>query len=162
MFKKFVSSLIVMLLVVGCSSNKVEETPKEEEVAEFNIADVTKKLCEDLGLYESLSEFPSNRMNAMLFQNDEEALSEGALYLSSDKKADTIGLFKTDNKDKCIEYINTYIESLKDRANNYTPEETFKIDKAIVETNEDGSLVAFVICDDIELAKEKVNEILGK
>lgn len=101
-------------------------------------------------------------MNAMLFQNDEEALSEGALYLSSDKKADTIGLFKTDNKDKCIEYINTYIESLKDRANNYTPEETFKIDKAIVETSEDGSLVAFVICDDIELAKEKVNEILGK
>ena len=162
MFKKFVSSLLIILLLDACSSNN-NTNNNESAVDEVkSVSDTTKKLCEDLNLYEQLTEFPANRMNAMLFQNDEEAIVEGALYLSSEKKSDTVGLFKTENKDKCIEYINTYISTLKDRANNYTPEETFKIDKAIVETNADGSLVAFVICDDIESAKEKVNEILGK
>lgn len=161
MLKKFVSSIICLFLLVGCSSNSSQEA--NTDVSEdLSIADATKKLCEDLGLYEQLTEFPENRMNAMLFQNDEEAVVEGTLYLSSDKKSDTIGLFKTNDKDKCIEYINIYLTSLKDRANNYTPEETFKIDKAIVDTNESGDLVAFVICDDIESAKSKVNELLGK
>ena len=162
MLKKFVSSLLVILFLVACNSNSSTNNNETVVNETKSVSETAKKLCEDLNLYEQLTEFPANRMNAMLFQNDADAITEGSLYLSSEKKSDTVGLFKTENKDKCIKYINTYISTLKDRANNYTPEETFKIDKAIVETNADGTLVAFVICDDIESAKEKVNEVLGK
>ncbi|MBR2067838.1 MAG: DUF4358 domain-containing protein [Solobacterium sp.] len=165
MLKKFVSSLLIIVLLISCGSknNSNEEAGSNQAtIKDLSVADAAKKLAEDLGMINELTEFPSNRTLAMLFQNDKEAVEEAALYLSSDKKADTVGVFKVKETEKCKEYIQSYISSLKDRANNYTPEETFKIDKAIVETNDDSSIIVFVIADNIEDAKGKVNALLGK
>ena len=163
MLKKFVSSLLVILLLVGCSSSNKEETVEPENTEqEASVADLAKEIVDKLGMAESLTEFPSNRMKGMLFQMDEEAITDGALYIDSNKKADTIGVFTTNNPDKCLSYIQDYIQSLTDAANNYSPDELFKIDKAIVETNDARDMVVFIICEDVETAKAEANRVLGK
>lgn len=167
MLKKFVSSLLVVLLLVGCSSKKGEEvTANDEETTENtttnDVGGMADSLVGKLNFASDMSEQRENTMMGMLFQMDKDTVTGGKLYLSSDKTSDTCGVFETTDANKCIEYINAYIATLKDTANNYSPEETFKIDKAIVETNADGNIVAFVICDEIESAKNEVNALLGK
>ena len=171
MLRKFVSSLLVLFLLVGCSSKGEEATPDEgEDASEENsgeevandVGSMADYLKDTLNFATEMSEQRENTMMGMLFQMDKECVTGGKLYLSSDKTSDTVGVFETTDASKCIEYINSYIETLKDTANNYTPEETFKIDKAIVEQNGDGSIVAFVICDEIEVAKNEINNLLGK
>ena len=169
MFRKFVSSLLIILLLVGCSSKSADEKPAEneensEEATEEtkSVGDMADYLVDTLNFDTEMSEQRENTMMGMLFQMDKECVTGGKLYLSSDKKSDTVGVFETNDAGKCIDYINAYIGTLKDTANNYTPEETFKIDKAIVEENSDGSIVAFVICDEIEVAKNEINGLLGK
>ena len=171
MLRKFVSSLLVLFLLVGCSSKGGEAEPSEgEENAEESggeetandVGSMADYLAENLNFNTEMSEQRENTMMGMLFQMDKDCVTDGKLYLSSDKTSDTVGVFETTDASKCIEYIHAYIETLKDTANNYTPEETFKIDKAIVQQNGDGNIVAFVICDEIEVAKNEINNLLGK
>lgn len=172
MLKRFVSSLFVICLLMGCGSssttttttNTPEATTQAETKAETKdtakALEQVKKQAEtivnDLGL-ENVSA-AKDRIIPGLFFFEEGAVEASAFYLA-DKQADCVGVFKANDVDSCKESIKTYLETLKAQLQTYAPDEIFKVDNSVVESN--GDLVVMIVCDDIESAKKEASKILG-
>ena len=150
MLKKFVSSLLVILVLVGCSSGGGSSSSKA------NAGDIAASLVKDLKLEEKVVSTEDRIIQGLMFF-PENAVEESALYLSNDKKADTVGVFKAKDVDACKECIETYRETLKSQMQSYAPGETFKVDSAIIE--EKNGYVIFVICDNLEDARKLVEKL---
>lgn len=155
MFKKFVSSLVALVLVCGCSSSSVSTAS-----AELDIKATAKQLVSDIGLTDTMDELSNDRQVMGLFLFDTDTVSESSVYIANNQSADIIGIFKTSNVDSCKASIKTYLENQKAQMQNYYPDEVFKIDNAYLEDN--GTIVILAVCKDIELAKKKADAILGK
>ena len=140
MLKKFVSSLLVILVLVGCSSGGGSSSSKA------TAGDIAASLVKDLKLEEKVVSTEDRIIQGLMFF-PEDSVEESALYLSNDKKADTVGVFKAKDAEKCKECIETYRETLKSQMQSYAPGETFKVDSAIIE--EKNGFVIFVICDNL-------------
>lgn len=172
MLKKFVSSLLMITLLVGCgsstpssstSSTTTENTTTEakENDSEKDLEQVKKlasQIVDDLGLQESVVA-AKDRIIPGIFFFEEGTVSASAFYLA-DKKADSVGVFKANDVEACKECVKTYLETLKAQLQTYAPDEIFKVDNAIVE--EKDGLVVMIVCDDIESARQEANKILGK
>ncbi|MBQ1468997.1 MAG: DUF4358 domain-containing protein [Solobacterium sp.] len=151
MLKKFVSSLLVILVLTGCSSGGGSSSSSKA-----NAADLAASLVKDLKLEDKVVSTEDRIIQGLMFF-PEDAVEESALYLSNDKKADTVGVFKAKDAEACKECIETYRETLKSQMQSYAPGETFKVDSAIIE--EKNGYVIFVICDNLEDARKIVEKL---
>lgn len=149
MLKKFVSSLLVIFTLIGCSGSSSSSSSTPSEVA--------KNLVSTLSLEDTVSEVES-RVIPGLFFFDDGVYEEGAFY-AADKTADCLGVFKTSNPDSCEEAIKTYLSTRKEQLEMYAPSEVFKVDNAVIEKGTDT--VIFIVCDDLEAAKEAAKTVLN-
>ena len=175
MIKKFVSSLLIAMLLMGCGSTTTESAStsapeqKPEETKETTqsqdtskdgaeVKKLSKQLVSDLNLEDKVAEV-KERIIPGIFFFEEGTVNATSFYVAG-KKADCVGVFRVNDEDSCKECIKTYLEPLKAQLQTYAPDEIFKVDNAIVDSK-DG-LVILVVCDDIENAKSAVNQALNK
>ncbi|MCR4951217.1 MAG: DUF4358 domain-containing protein [Solobacterium sp.] len=155
MLKKFVISMTAALVVLtGCSGGS-----KGDETKELSIKDTAAKLVSELSLSDTVSEIQERTMYGYFFDMDKETVTEGSVYLNSDGKSDTVGVFRTTDVEKCKNYLNTYIETIKKQSEVYSPEEVFKISHALVQ-DYGKDIVVILICNDIEAARTTADKIL--
>ena len=157
MLKKFVSSLMVLLLLAGCAAD-------ENVIAEHApVSDMADQLVEELGMTD-LKEVKERVLYGMFFETTKDAednfVTDGKVYRGEDKSADTVGVFETTDTEKCLAYLQKYLETQKANSQMYSPEEVFKIDNAVLETGYDGTVVILVVANEIEKAQTAVNEML--
>lgn len=161
MLKKFVSSLLAVMLMAGCSG----AASAEEKVREHKpVAEMAESLVSTLGMEEDVKEVKERVLYGMFFETRKDAednfVTDGRVYRGEDKNADTIGVFETTDNAKCIEYLQKYLETQKANSQMYSPAEVFKIDNAVLESSKDGSVVVLVISSEIEKAQTAVSELL--
>ena len=163
MLKKFVSSMLAVLLITGCSAPASSDTQESAPVSHAPVEQMADGLVKDLGMSE-LKEVKERVLYGMFFETKKDAednfVTNGKVYRGEDKNADTIGVFETTDTEKCLEYLNKYLDTQKANSQMYSPEEVFKIDNAILETSKDGSVVVLVVSSEIEKAQTAVNELL--
>ena len=148
---------MVLLLLTGCASG-------EKVIADHEpVSEMADELVSELGMTE-LKEVKERVLYGMFFETRKDAednfVTDGKVYRGEDKNADTVGVFETTDADKCIEYLEKYLETQKANSQMYSPEEVFKIDNAVLETGYDGTVVVLVISSEIEKAQTAVNEML--
>lgn len=149
MLKKFVSSILVVLCLVGCSSGG------SNSASNVTVSDTATSLISSLSL-DTVQEVETRVIPGLFFFEDG-VYEEGAFY-AADKLADCLGVFKVTDTDSAKETIQTYLETRKSQLQMYAPSEVFKVDNAVIESSSDT--IVFVVCDDLESAKEKVEAIL--
>ena len=149
MLRKFVSSLLVLFLLVGCgSSTSAGASPQKDAEA----------IVKELNLSDKMDQI-QDRVVKGLFFFDEGVIEESAVYIANDKSADVVGVFKATDTAAAKEKIDQYLASAKEQMQNYYPDEVFKIDNAIVE-DKDGKII-LIVTNDIEAARKKAQELLG-
>lgn len=152
MLKKFVSSVLAIVLLTGCAAKTSGASSSSLSADERASALITK-----LNL-SSLTSTKDRVIKGMIF-NGEDVTSDAALYTSSQTgNSDSVGVFYTTDVDKCKEALTSYLDSQKANAQTYNADQVFKISNAVVQDN--GSEVIFVVCDDIEAAKKAVKDAL--
>ncbi|MCH3962579.1 MAG: DUF4358 domain-containing protein [Solobacterium sp.] len=152
MLKKFVSSLLAVVMLCGCAAKT--DTGSDAATADS----MASSLISKLKLSSSLSATKDRIIKGMVF-NGEDIVSDSALYTSSETgNSDSVGVFYAKDLDTCKQDVNAYLDTQKANAQTYNADQVFKISNAVVEDN--GSIVVMVVCDDIESAKKAVKEAL--
>lgn len=153
MLKKFVSSVLALVLLCGCQQAAASSTTTSTSADEVASSLITK-----LKLDSNLTATKERVIKGMIFDG-EDVTSDAALYTSSDNgNADSVGVFFTDDVDTCKKAIDTYLNTQKQNAQTYNADQVFKISNAIIENN--GNEIVLVVCDNIEDAKKIVQEVL--
>ena len=150
MLKKFVSSILCVLMLVGCGATSAGSAVSAEKEAE--------QIVSELGLSDKIT-LMDERVVKGLFFFDEGLVNDAKLYMdSSNKSADLVGVFKTSDPDAVESKINDYLTSLKETTQMYNPDEVFKIDNPVIRKGADQVIV--VITDDIEQAGKIVESLI--
>ena len=149
MLKKFVSSIMAVLLLVGCGSSSGSTKPST----------AAEQLVKNLNLSSKMDAMDESQTQGLFFFADG-AVKSSSLYLANDKSADIVGVFEAEDVSSVRESVETYLETTKLQNQTYNPEEVFKLDNAVIDDN--GKTVVVVVCDDLESAKKEVKSILGK
>lgn len=153
MLKKFVSSLLAVILLCGCSKGAATVT-----TTSATADSVASSLITKLNLGSSLGSTKDRVIKGMVFNGDD-ITTDAALYLSNETgNSDTVGVFFTKDVTACKKDLTAYLDSQKANAQTYNADQVFKISNAVVEDN--GSVVIMVVCDDIEAAKTAVKDAL--
>ena len=144
MLRKFVSSLLCVLMLVGCGSStsagKAASAASEAEsiVSQLNLNDKMDKV--------------EDRIIKGLFFFDEGTLSDSAVYIANDKTADIVAVFEGEDPAAIREKVEQYLSTAKEQMQNYYPDEVFKIDNAVIQEN--GKQVILIVTSDIETARK--------
>lgn len=147
MLKKFVISLSLLLILVGCADTK--------QVSEINIAEVSEKLYE-------VSDFSGVKLTlqqaqGILFLTDE--VIDAKVFVADDNTSDIVAVIQSSDVDTTIASLNDYKDQLVNMANAYSPEELKQINNAYLVS--EGQYIVFVICDDYESVINEVNNLLA-
>ncbi|MBQ7993678.1 MAG: DUF4358 domain-containing protein [Solobacterium sp.] len=166
MLKKFVSSILAIVLLAGCGSKEGKDQSASETQNQQTCAEIAETLVNDLDLGDSVTEAKTRVVYGSFFnaREGDEGLpvTDAAAYLPAEKNSDTVAVFETTDAETVKTLLETYLSAQKALSEMYSPEEVFKISNAVIDTNNDGSLVVLTVCSDIEAAKAKVSEVLGK
>lgn len=164
MLKRYVSSLLVLTFLCGCMNQPTGEIiPVGSEMEDSNSDEyeMAVKLMEETDMKDSMTQITSRKMTGMLFDGDKSVINGGVLFLSSKEgNTDTVGVFTTDQLDKCRVNLSDYLADKKSEVEIYNPDETFKISNAIISDNGKDRIV-MVVSPDIEKARKAVNGLLG-
>ncbi len=165
MLKKFVSSMLAIMLLAGCGGNTAADE-SSSAVNEQTCAEIASGLVNDLGLSDVVNEAKTRVVYGSFFnaREGDEGLpvSDAAAYLPADKNSDTVGVFRTEDAETVKTMLDEYLSAQTALIQMYSPEGLFKISNAVVDTSADGKTVILVVCNDIEDAKVKVAKALGK
>lgn len=156
MLKKFVSSLLVLLMVAGCSST--EKQAVEEKVEEVKVAlkDVNvDELLEAAGLDETTVEVDETTAKMLMDLGD--AAKDFEMYVADNNTADLMAIFDCEDVDAVKDAVGTYLEEIKAQAASYAPEEIEKIDNALIE--EKDGLLWVIVSENLDAAKEYIENI---
>ena len=149
MLKKFVSSILCVLLLVGCGSStsggQTASAQAESIVSQLNLSDKMDKV--------------EDRIIKGLFFFEEGTLKDSAVYIANDKSADIVAVFQSDDTAAVKAKVDTYLATAKEQMQNYYPDEVFKIDNAIVQ--EAGDKVVLIVANDIENARKIAESVLA-
>lgn len=149
MLKKFVSSILCILLLAGCGSStsagQAASAQAESIVSQLNLSDKMDKV--------------EDRIIKGLFFFEEGTLKDSSVYIANDKSADIVAVFQSDDTAAVKDKINTYLSTAKEQMQNYYPDEVFKIDNAIVQ--EAGDKVVLIVTNDIENARKIAESVLS-
>lgn len=151
MLKKFVSSVLAVLLLVGCSATSAGS-------AAASASADAESIISSLGMGDKVEKV-EDRIIKGLFMFDEGTIEDAAVYVSNAKTADLVGVFQTKDTAATKEKIQNYLVTLKGQMESYAPDEVFKVDNAVIE--EAGNKVIVIIADDIENAKKTAQSLLG-
>ena len=151
MLRKFVSSFLAIVLMVGCSSASSASKPKDP-------AGLASTIIEDLGLEENVDEVQARIIPGLFFFEDD-VVSASSFY-AADKLADCVGVFTTSDPDSCKNSVQEYLASRKAQLEMYAPSEVFKVDNAVIEANE--NTVIMIVCENIQDAKEEAEKLLSE
>ena len=151
MLKKFVSSILCVLLLAGCGATSAGSAVSAEKEAE--------QIVSELGLSDKITQM-DERVVKGLFFFEEGMVEDAKLYMdSTNQSTDLVGVFKTSDPAAVKSKVNDYLTSLKETAQMYNPEEAFKIDHAIIKEASDQVVV--VIAEDMEQAQKIVDSVLN-
>ncbi len=150
MLKKFVSSILCVLMLAGCGATSAGSAVSAEKEAE--------QIVSELGLSDKITEMDERVVKGLFFF--EEGLVEDAkLYMdSTNQNADLVGVFKTSDPAAVKQKVEDYLVTLKETTQMYNPDEVFKIDNAIVKEGKDQVIV--IVADDIEKAGKVVESLV--
>jgi hypothetical protein len=167
MLKKFVSSILAVVLLCGCGSKSEDGGSSASDTQNVqSCAEIAGTLVKDLDLGDAVTEAKTRIVYGSFFNTREgdESLpvTDAAAYLPAEKNSDTVAVFRTTDAETVKTLLETYLSAQKALSEMYSPEEVFKIANAVIDTNSDGSLVVLTVCSDIEAAKAKVSAVLGK
>lgn len=161
-WKKVCSVILAGMLLAGCAdwhllavslqSNDTNIIEKDQTPAE----EKAEKIMENLGLADKMAALKERNMRSLVFQGDE-IYSDGVIYLSTEQKSDSVGVFYVTDFDKALSHVEEYLSSLKTQTNVYDFSEMFKISNAVVADN-GTDLIVMIICSDIEEAKKLAEE----
>lgn len=156
MIKKVLISCVLVFSLFGCSSNQSSVSAAVQTQSELQ----AEQLIETLEM-SNMSRVKSRVVLGMIFGGDQSAVSDACMYRSSeDGNYDMVGVFYTDDMEKCKEYIDEYLLSIKEEGNLNHPEEVFKISNAVEKYNDQEMIL--IICDNIQSAKEEAINIIGE
>lgn len=157
MNKRFICFIMTCVLALsGCASSHGSSVSSEHT---SETAEKASSLVNDLEL-ENMQRLKDRVVLGMIFDGDQDAFTSAAVYKSKETgDSDTVGVFDTKDTDKCLQYLEAYMESEKESIEHNYPSEVFKISNAILLHND--SKVIFIVCSDIESAKSKAKVILG-
>ena len=150
MLKKFVSSILCVLLLAGCGATSAGSAVSAEKEAE--------QIVSELGLSDKITQMDERVVKGLFFF--EEGLVEDAkLYMdSTNQNPDLVGVFKTSDPDAGKKKVDDYLVTLKETTQMYNPDAVFKIDNAIVKEGADQVVV--IVADDIEKANKVVESLV--
>ena len=81
---------------------------------DFTIGFLKKSEVKDI---RQLKEVKERVLYGMFFETKKDAednfVTNGKVYRGEDKNADTVGVFETTDTDKCLEYLNKYLDPIK-------------------------------------------------
>ena len=142
MLKKFVSSLLVILLI-GCTSSAID------------INNVSTELVKNLKLEDTVVKLDNKEIENLLYL-DEGSIKKGVFYISNENTSDMVAILKGNNNKALLEDVNEYIEVLKTQNNNYFPEEVDKLNNAIIK--EKDGYIYLIVSNNQELANDFISK----
>ncbi|MBQ9328057.1 MAG: DUF4358 domain-containing protein [Solobacterium sp.] len=148
MLKKFVSSLLCLMFLVGCGSAGAANASASSEA---------EKIVKELNLSDKMDTVESRIIKGLFFF-EEGTLTDSSVYIANDKSADIVAVFQSEDTAAIKEKVDAYLVSAKEQMQNYYPDEVFKIDNAIVE--EGNGQVILIVTNDIESARKTARSIL--
>ncbi len=153
MLKKILISIFAILLFAGCTGSSGSEKITNSELAAGEIVSYLKMT--DM-------EKMQNRFVKGEFFDSEDIYKEACVYHSSDENnSDLAGVFYVEDIELAKSYLQTYLNNLKKQQQLYYPDEVFKVSNAIL-TDNGKDLVVLIICNDIESARYKAEQIVGR
>lgn len=156
MFRKILLSCALALTFMGCSANPSSASAVVQTQSEIE----AEQLIETLELTD-MTRVKNRVVLGMIFGGDQTVLTDSCMYRSSeDGNYDMVGVFFTEDMEKCKEYIDEYLLTIKDEGNLNYPEEVFKISNAVEKYN-DNELI-LIICANIESARELAAGIIAE
>lgn len=150
MLKKFVSSLLAAIVLVGCGQSSAQVNPDTQ----------AKSIVESLELTDKMDEVQDRVIKGVLFLDDT-MISDASLYIANDSTADLVGVFTVQDgqMDAVKEKLEDYLSTTKSQMESYYPDEVFKIDNAVMENNDDT--IILIVTNDIESAKSLAQDALN-
>ena len=142
MFKKFVSSILVLIILVGCSQSK-----------SVDINTVSNKII-DYYDKTNLTSLEKSDIESLLYI-DEGFIEEGIFYISNNNTSDMFAILKSKENDNLKTYIKDYIDIVKTQNTNYFPEEVSKLENALI-FEKDGYV--YLIVNDKQADIKKIIE----
>ena len=132
MLKKFVSSILCVLMLVGCGATSAGSAVSAEKEAE--------QIVSELGLSDKIKKVEDRIIKGLFFFDEGNGGRRAGLYRPN-QSTDLVGVFKTSDPAAGKSKVNDYLTSLKETAQMYNPEEAFKIDHAIIKEASDQVVV---------------------
>lgn len=156
MFKKILVSCALVFSLFGCASNQSSVSVSEQTEAEIEAEQLISTLEMD-----NMARVKNRVVLGMIFGGDQTVVNDSCMYRSSEEgNYDMVGVFFTDDMEKCKEYIDEYLATIKEEGNINYPQEVFKISNAVEKNNEQELIL--IICENIESAKEEALQIVGE
>ena len=141
--------MVLLLCLFGCQKEVINNELETHKLAE--------RIVEEVGVKDKVRLIEDRLVPGVIFF-DEDLILENALYIG-ENSADTVGVFRTNDVNKTTKFIQDYLKSMKEELKNQNPSESFKVDNAILEHNEDT--VILIVAEDLEKAKRICRDALG-
>lgn len=145
---KLIPLLLITAMLFGCG-----------KVSEIIGKDLSAELMENASFSERLEEIGTESAAKRYLLNSDDYSSITA-YVGTASTCDEFVIVKTDDAEGVVAKLNDYRESKRKEYEKYRPNETKKLDNAIVEVYEDA--VVMIITNDTDIAQEAYNEYLKK
>ena len=158
------TAFVLALMMTGCYSDENSSTTdsvtssissstkiKEDKTAKDILSEIENENLDGSAFYGEKT-FSDNCKN--LYGADESAFSDGGIiYATSGGLADEVSMLKLKDGSSAENYLTARLEARKTTFKNYKPEESYKLDKAVIFQN--GDWWVLIISD-------KSDEISGK
>ncbi len=145
---KLIPLLLITAMLFGCG-----------KVSEIIGEDLAAQLMENASFSERLEEIDTESAAKRYFLASTDYSSITA-YTGTAATCDEFVVVKTADTETVVAKLNDYRESKRKEYEKYRPQETKKLDTAIVEVYEDA--VVMIITNDTDIAREAYNEYLKK
>lgn len=152
-------SAAILTLLTGCSNGSTSSAESSAvEVKSPKAADITAKITEAIE-FPGMAEVTADRLSNY-YDIAAEDIEEFSLYIcGSGAYPDEVAVFKMNSDDKANDVkalMDTRKEKLTATFTDYTPEEMYKLEDAIIEVK--GSYAIFVACKDNSTASSLIDE----
>lgn len=143
-------SFCVLVLFAGCSK-------KESAAKDISVSDLAKDLSQQITFEDKMSVIDQDAVS-YIYQFEEGAVAEQAVYESTGATAEEIAVFKAASSDKTDvikKAVDARIASQKTGFENYVPKELTKLEDPVIEVK--GNYVILCVSNENDKAKEIID-----
>lgn len=176
MLKKFIISLLVLLVGFGCSkpvSNEekvVEETKipeventiepdktaEQKNIENIDFEKIASDIVSKLGISDKVFKFGKSDVENFLYL-DEGSLDSGVMYLSNDNTSDMVWVVSSKDIKTLKQAISSFIEQMKLSNKEYLPNEVEKLNNALIV--EKKGYIILVVSKNVDDVKSIIDDI---